>query len=140
MYKKILVPIDGSENSIFVQEHAAKLAQLSGAQLTLLHVLDLPPQLKSLESYNLIKEQLEEKGQKIIEEAKARCNGYNITCIDKIAVGVPEDEIIKEEQQGGYDLIVVGSRGLGEVKSWILGSVSRRVIRYARCPVTVVKS
>jgi len=62
-----------------------------------------------------------------------------ISYTDKVVVGVPADEVLQEQEEGGYDLLVIGSRGMGEVKGWILGSVSTRVVRYAKCPVLVVK-
>lgn len=139
MYKRILVPIDGSENSKLSLKHASKLAEYTGARLTIFHVLDLPPQLKSLKSYHLVKEQLREEGEKIIREAKEICASYKAAFDEKIVTGIPADEVIQEEKRGNHDLIVIGNRGMGEVKGWILGSVSRRVVRYARCPVLVVK-
>jgi len=139
MYKKILTPVDGSEHSKHALKQGAKLAKLTGAQLTVIHVLDLPPQLKSLKSYPLVKDQLRDEGKKIIAEAGEICAAMGISYTDKVVVGVPADEVLQEQEEGGYDLLVIGSRGMGEVKGWILGSVSTRVVRYAKCPVLVVK-
>lgn len=139
MYKKILVPIDGSDYSKTALKHAAKLAEFTGARLSILHVMELPPQLKSLKSYHLVKEQLREEGEKFIREAKEICPSYKIDFDQKMVAGVPADEVVQEGNRGGYDLIVVGNRGMGEVKGWLLGSVSRRVVRHAKCPVLVVK-
>ncbi|MFZ5633274.1 MAG: universal stress protein [Bacillota bacterium] len=138
MYKKILVPVDGSENSTAALEQAAALAVIAGAGVTVMHVLDLPPQVKSLIG-DTLKEQIREVGEKIVNSAKEACAARGAACEGKLVWGVPDHEVIMEAQQGRYDLIVIGSRGQGEVKGWLLGSVSRRVVRHARCPVLVVK-
>lgn len=139
MYKKILAPVDGSENSRQALKHGAELARSIGAHLTVIHVLDLPPQLKSLKSYQLVRDQLMEEGEKILKDAVEICRSYNIPFSEKLSKGIPADEILHESREGNYDLIVIGSRGMGEVKGWVMGSVSRRVARHARCPVLVVK-
>jgi nucleotide-binding universal stress UspA family protein len=139
MYKKILAPADGSENSRMALKHGAELTRNTGGHLTVIHVLDLPPQLKSLKSYHLIKGQLLEEGEKILREAREICTSFNIPFSEKMCQGVPANEILHEAHEGKYDLIVIGSRGMGEVKGWVMGSVSRRVARHARCPVLVVK-
>ncbi len=140
MYKKILIPIDGSGYSLKALHHAAKLAEHTGALITIFHVMELPEQLKSLKSYPLLKKQTAENGEMIIREAGEICASYKvITCDSKMIPGVPADEIIREEKHGGYDLLVIGSRGMGDVKGWLLGSVSRKVVRHAECPVLVIK-
>ncbi|MCL6611289.1 MAG: universal stress protein [Peptococcaceae bacterium] len=139
MYKKILVPVDGSEFSRAALKHGAELARITGAHLTAVHVLDLPPQMKSLKSYPLLKDKLAEEGEKILGEAREISAPYNISFSERMCLGAPADEILHEARQGRYDLIVIGSRGMGEVKSWLLGSVSRRVVKHAKCPVLVVK-
>jgi len=57
----------------------------------------------------------------------------------EIVVGQPADEICKKAKDGGYDLLVMGNRGLGEIKGYLMGSVSNRVIRHAVCPVLIVR-
>jgi nucleotide-binding universal stress UspA family protein len=58
----------------------------------------------------------------------------------KIAHGAPLDEIVREAETGGYDLVVVGSRGLGPVGRLILGSVSERLVLRSPVPVLVAGS
>ena len=53
--------------------------------------------------------------------------------------GDPASEIVKEARTGGYDLIVVGSRGLSPFKAFLIGSVSQRVVSNAHCSVLVVR-
>ena len=56
-----------------------------------------------------------------------------------VAVGHPAEHIVRKAEDIHADLIVMGSRGLTRATRWLLGSVSERVLRYAHCPVTVVK-
>lgn len=144
MVNKILVPVDGSEHSQRSVEHAAQLAKITGAKVVLFHVLHIPPTISALRSraedaYNLLKEQVKKEGEEILKKAGEKCASYSIDYEEKIVWGDPAYEITREEQEGHYDLIVIGGRGMGEIKGWVLGSISRRVVRYAKCPVLVVK-
>jgi nucleotide-binding universal stress UspA family protein len=56
-----------------------------------------------------------------------------------VAVGHPAEQILRYAEDSHADLIVMGRRGTTRATRWILGSVSERVMRYAHCPVTVVK-
>jgi nucleotide-binding universal stress UspA family protein len=152
MYKKILIPVDGSEGSQLTLKHAAKLAEALGAEITVIHVLHFPAQLE-VNSGKLgeagillrdqikenVRSQIEEHAQEIIKKAREDCLTYNITFQDKLVWGEPANEIIQEAQQGKYDLIVIGSRGLSEIIGWVMGSVSQKVAWHAKCPVLVVR-
>jgi nucleotide-binding universal stress UspA family protein len=56
----------------------------------------------------------------------------------KLEFGVPSDVIVEIAEKGNYDLIIVGSRGLGKVKRFLLGSVSDDVSHKAKCSVLIV--
>jgi len=56
-----------------------------------------------------------------------------------IRPGSPADEIVDAAKELGADMIVIGSRGWGEIRSVLLGSVSERVLHLARCPVLIVR-
>jgi nucleotide-binding universal stress UspA family protein len=56
-----------------------------------------------------------------------------------IEVGHPAEHLVAMAEREGVDLIVMGRRGRTATARWLLGSVSERVLRYAHCPVTVVK-
>jgi nucleotide-binding universal stress UspA family protein len=59
--------------------------------------------------------------------------------ITQVAVGHPAEQVLWQPEDNQADLVVMGRRGLTRATRWILGSVSERVMRYAHCPVTVVK-
>ncbi|MCL6560065.1 MAG: universal stress protein, partial [Firmicutes bacterium] len=78
-------------------------------------------------------------GREILNQVKDDLAAYNLNIVTDIAVGQPADEIIKKVKDSQCDLVVMGSRGLGEIKGYLMGSVSNRVTRHAACPVLIVR-
>lgn len=141
MFKKILVPVDGSEFSFRAVKVAASLAEKFNSEITFLYVMALPfstsvlsPEVGGIIPQNIFDE-LEKEGQKILSMAE---EGFaKASVASKLRMGHPAMEII-DESKNGYDLIVMGSRGLGELKGFLMGSVSDRVTHHASCAVMVV--
>ncbi|MCW4035180.1 MAG: universal stress protein, partial [Candidatus Bathyarchaeota archaeon] len=87
-------------------------------------------------------EELEAFHEKVLDDAvkKAHKIKPELNVSKKLLRGRAADEIVKEANSGGFDLIVIGSRGLGGIKEFFLGSVSDRVADEAKCPVLIVKA
>lgn len=148
MYKKILVPVDGSDKAAKAALHAADLASKLGAEMTLLYVI---PSLSPLvdNSYfspdrfgniqGAILEEFQRQGEEILKKIKEELAGYSVAIATVISAGHPADEICTKINEDGYDLVVMGSRGLGEIRGYLMGSVSNRVSRHAACPVLIVR-
>lgn len=145
MYRKILVPVDGSEKASKAALHAAELASKMGSEITLFHVVpSLPPYVNTSPDrfgniQQAIMDEFQKHGQDILSQVKSDLIGYNLNIKSEIAVGQPADEILNRVKEQGYDLLVMGSRGLGEIKGYLMGSVSNRVARHASCPVLIVR-
>ncbi len=142
MYKKIMVPLDGSDQAEEAAVHAVQLAKIAGAAVTLYHVIPaLPPYVNDGlgGAYQQVYEDLQNTGDEILAKAKERFSGEGVAVDTKIVWGNPAEEICKEAKGGDFDLIVMGSRGLGEIKGFIIGSVSNRVVRHADIPVLIVR-
>ena len=79
------------------------------------------------------------EGKEIITKAEGfvKTEGVEFAC--KMIPGVPAEEIVKTARDEGVDLIVMGSRGLTEVRAFLLGSVSDKVSHHAKCPTLIVK-
>ena len=148
MYKKILVGLDGSKHGLAAADQASQLAAAIGAELHLLTITrpyKVTPQLKRyLEAENLLGEPkyvMDEMTNQIVNEAKelAIKNGAKdvktVVREGKIARG-----IIDYAKANGIDMIVVGSRGVGEVEAALLGSVSGKVSMLAECTVVIVRT
>ena len=140
MYKKILVPVDGSENSLKTLEHAVKLASVLGSQVTLVHVIaPLPSSVQGYITNDLVKE-VQSFGLEVLQNAKESIPPqFNLEIETDLVYGDPSNEICDKAKNDQFDLIVIGSRGLSQIVSIIMGSVSRRVARHATCPVLIVR-
>ncbi|OAT85504.1 universal stress protein [Desulfotomaculum copahuensis] len=143
-YKKILVPVDGSSRADTAARHAAELASKMDAALVLFHVVPIMPVYTGRygqvsDAYSLINDQLEESGKEILERTEKGIAPYQIKVETKMVRGIPAQEICQEAGDGGYDLLVMGSRGLSDIKGYLMGSVSNRVSRHAPCPVLIVR-
>lgn len=145
MYKKILVPVDGSEKAAKAALHGAELASKLGADLILFHVVpSLPPYVNTSPDrfgniQQAIMDEFHRHGQDILTQVKDDLAAYGLNIATDIAMGQPADEILNKVKDTGCDLLVMGSRGLGEIKGYLMGSVSNRVTRHAACPVLIVR-
>ncbi|HZO89543.1 MAG TPA: universal stress protein [Chthonomonadaceae bacterium] len=146
MFQHILIASDGSESALKAATCAAEIAKRFESQVTLLTVFDPPlaagPTLGLTEvpidpaliaQYGeQIQEAIERDTGKILEEQGV---GY----LARREVGHPADRIISVAAREKVDLIVLGSRGLGGLESFLVGSVSDHVLHHAHCPVLIVK-
>lgn len=140
-FNKILVPMDGSKHSRKALEEALYLARLCGAQIGLLHVVDLNQQISEFEQVSTggyIPGELKEQGYQFLAEIMEDIpEGTKIKAI--VDVGSPKKIVIAVCENGGYDLIAMGSRGLSPIKQIIMGSVSQYVVQNAPCSVLIVR-
>ena len=138
IWKKILVPLDGSKNSFRGLDNAIYLARQSGATLTGIFVLPRTPDKKLRRLQNPEKEALK-IADKVMERAKKRAAQNGIVFNKKIDFGDPAFMIVKFAKSLNYDIIVIGARGQSGVKDLFLGSVSNYVLHKAKAPVIIVK-
>lgn len=139
MFKKILVAVDGSTYAEHAVEYAAMLAKKFGSELVLIHVIINP--IYTYEGVVLSPplEQLKKAGNEVLNRNLAVAERIGVQAKTRLAVGHPADEIAKVANEEGFDLLVVGSRGLSTVKAFLLGSISEKLSRLAKCPVLIVK-
>lgn len=141
MFKKILVAIDGSDMSNKAVEIALNMALEQKSKITFIHVGKLLaiPDGMILDSIDELYESIRKNGQELLKRGKWLADSNVIDVETIYAEGDPASEIIKVAKEGMYQLIVLGSRGLGSFKELMLGSVSHRVSQIAPCPVLIVK-
>ncbi|MFO7262522.1 MAG: universal stress protein [Bacillota bacterium] len=143
MFKKILVATDGSEGAKKAVHTAVKMLEgTSDVQVTLITVSQPVPLslYADLQALNIDPMALsEQQAQELLEEESAPLKEAGISFDTQVAVGDPGTEICRVAQEGGYDLIIVGSRGRNQFAEIVLGSVSNRVLHHAGCPVLVVR-
>ena len=139
MYKRILVPTDGSEFARKAELHALFLAKVSGAEIIALSVSENQfitgiSVTDEVEQLNLILKDRCEEDLKEFEEMNE--DGVKISPI--IREGSPANVILDVAVEEDIDLIVIGSSGKSGFDRFILGSVSDKVVNAAKCPVLVV--
>jgi len=135
---KILVPLDGSKNSFVGLDKAIYIARQCGSTVTGVHIVSIYPQHLG-DLVTPLKVKLLQDAVKFMEKAKVVCAQNGIVFRHKILYGEAKLEIVDFAKQNKFDLIVVGSRGLGSVKETLLGSVSNAVVHKSHVPVLVVK-
>ncbi|RKQ95722.1 nucleotide-binding universal stress UspA family protein [Kushneria sinocarnis] len=147
MYSNILVPIDGSEDAQRALAIACQLQQLSGGQLQLLNIPELPVADDWLgyqtgaSPLDYTPEKAEAQGRETLEAAWQQSGQENQEAVNFIVrQGVPAHVIVSEAGQLGADAIVMGSRGLSDLKGLVTGSVSHKVSHLAPCTVITVHS
>jgi len=154
MYSKILVALDGSANSRKALDHAIGLAEKSGAKITLIHVYSvivplvpagdvLASPTTATPAFTAVADKLtmetEKLGAKILDDAEKVVKERGISVDKVLREGDIVKEIVAEAQKGGYDLIVLGHRGMSRLGELLLGAVSEGVSHKAPCPVLIVK-
>lgn len=136
---KILVPLDGSKNSIKGLETAITLARSCGSIITGIYSIYAPPH-SEFRGVGSVEKSLNVQVKKFMEEAKDLAAKNGIVFNEKIIRGEIGYNIIKfAHGKSNFDLIVIGSRGRSSTKEMFFGSVSNYVIHASKIPVVVVK-
>ena len=146
MFKHILVPVDGSPNAMAALEKGVALQSLTGAEFSILTVYRHHSMLEA--SLSMIRPDEPPKNlddvmrghaREIAESAKARAVELGADGARAFVRNGPvARSIVAFADEHGADLIVIGSRGMGSIESYLLGSISHKVTGIAECPVLVV--
>ena len=153
MIRKILVALDGSEPSWHALEYGIDFAVRRGAELTLLAVIPrvmLPvfpdegfgaTPIAAAKDFGQYQDRMRGIYQNVLMEAEARLKleHPDVRLVTRLEEGRPSATIVEVAEQGDFDLIVMGSRGIGGITGWILGSTSRRVVDSCTKPILIVK-
>ena len=143
---KILLATDGSEEAALAAQSVADLAARTGSELHVVHVGEtLGPGYSGYMGYEegvlpSAQEDLQRQAQEVLEaqvERIAVAEGLRVQ--SHLRLERPDKEIVALGEEIGAELIVIGSRGLGGVRRALMGSVSDSMVRYAHCPVLVVR-
>lgn len=145
MFKKILAPYDGSTGSERSLLKAVDLAKLTDAEVAVLTVYRHHSMLEA--SFSMVRPSepgnmddiMRGHARDIAEYAKSVARDAGLDGVRAfVKAGQPARTIVGFATDHDYDLIVIGSRGLGSIEGYLLGSVSHKVTGLATCPVLVV--
>lgn len=139
--RKVLVAIDGSNNSKRALLEAKKYGECVDGEITLLTVMKplTTTYYGNIELSKVDNENIEKAKQEILSEALKEFTDYPYEVNTKLRKGNAADEILEEAEAGAYDLIVMGSRGLGAFSRTILGSVSNKVLNHTNTNVLTIR-
>ena len=146
LISKVLVPIDDSAHSHEAVQFAVRLAAKHGAEICLFHVISAYPWRFCFETpeCSLIPiipmKKLEEEAEQLLLSAMTSVEEANVKVHAELDYGLPANRIMRMAKEGGFDLIVMGSSGLGFLGRLAFGSVSDEVVHRAPCPVLVMKA
>lgn len=141
MYTKLLLASDGSEDALRAAQAAALLAGKFQASLVVVHVYDAYRHVASfagLAGVEVDDALIRQAQQAELKRTLCLLDKAGLAYATRLEVGNPAQEILRVAGAEQPDLIVMGRRGLNAVKSFLMGSVSDRVLHHAQCPVLVV--
>lgn len=141
MISKILIATDGSKHAYRAAEKAVSLAkQLGEVSVTLFHVSPKIRSKASLIQANFdVRQLLEAEAHQAVMQTECLFRREGVPYQLAAALGEPAEEIVRKADTEGYDIIVIGSRGLSKLQELVMGSVSSQVAHNALCPVMIVK-
>ena len=141
MYKRILIPLDGSPLAEQALHHAIAIAERFQSELVLLRVLmQLPrPQATSETALQREDDAAAVYAREYLERVAADVHERGFTAQIITIVGRPHWEIINYAETNQVDLIVMCTRGQSGRSRWLMGSISDRVVRGANVPVLMVR-
>ena len=138
-FKKILVPVDGSEHSMRAAKYALELARLMDGEIILIHCHKPFPVVLGEPYYQTAVDNLMGKSNTLVDPYRNLFREGGIQFADKILEGSPGNVIPEIAEIEKCDMIVMGSRGRTDLGGLFLGSVTHRVLSTAPCPVLVVR-
>lgn len=148
LFKRIVCAIDFSDCSMHALEYAMSLAQEADAHLTIMHVIELPPDIprevhetvlagpRSLREYIALAE--EDRRARLNDAIPESVRTYS-TVDTVLATGKPYREILRVAEERQADLLVVGIHGRGAVDRLLFGSTAQHLVRQASCPVLTLR-
>ncbi len=141
MFTKILVPVDGSDNSYKALEAALVFSEKLGSNISVVNVMEQVP-ITHIESEKLLSELLEaykKENQEILSKCSDIAHQKGITIKTVHLQGNPAPVILDYSKKENFDLVIMGSRGMGKFKELILGSVSSKIVHHSPCAIMIIR-
>ena len=141
MFKNILVAVDGSDNSYRALDAALLFSEKLSSNITAVHVMEQVP-ITHIGSEKLLSEFLEaykKENQDILSKCSEIATQKGLTIKTLLLQGNPASVILDYSKQEKFDLLIMGSRGMGKFKELILGSVSSKIVHHSPCAVLLIR-
>jgi nucleotide-binding universal stress UspA family protein len=138
-FRKILVPVDDSEHSRRAFGYALGLAKTQGAHVVLLHCYEHISMLVGGAAREELVQKSVRAAEKLLAPYAKQLREQGVEPGLLIREGRPGEGIVREVEGGGFDLVVMGSRGLSDLEGMLMGSAAHKVLSAAKCPVLVTR-
>jgi len=141
---RVLLATDGSPSAMVATDLVGSSRWASGTTIDVVAVMDaasvLPPPLSTLPAdAQPLEDALERHCRSAVEETAEMLRALGLTVSSAVLIGRPTERLVQRAAETGADLVVCGSRGMGEFKALLLGSVSAGLVDHAPCPVLVAR-
>jgi nucleotide-binding universal stress UspA family protein len=138
-FKKVLLPVDGSHHSDIAKRKAIGIATAMGAEIILMYATAQIPDFITGKPLEEAQKAQAKEAESVLKPYREELQSHNVTFIELVSSGSAGKEICKAAKKEGCDLVIMGSRGLGEFKGMLLGSVTSKVLAVCDIPVMVVR-
>jgi len=138
-FKKILNPVDGSENSRNATRYAVTLAKQFNSKIILLHCHSRFPVVLSEPYFQQAIDEIMKTSETLVEPHEAILEEAGVEFEVRILEGLPGSTIAEVVSIEKIDLVVMGSRGVSDFEGLFLGSVAHQVLHKSDCPVFIAK-
>ena len=149
MYKKIMVPLDGSELAECALPHAEEIASKTGAQIILVSVTERIQGYRPVKEYStssgeaMLPEaggKLQMQGQKYLDRKAGELRQKGIKVETEMLMGNPAEELTVYVKAEKCDLVIMASHGRSGPSKWTHGSVAEKVLRSSPAPVMMIRA
>ncbi|WP_321423266.1 universal stress protein [uncultured Methanobacterium sp.] len=142
MYKKILIPTDGSKHALKAAKHSLWLSNKSQGEIIVLHIVETSSfsNIRARDLKYEMKNMLKDEGDQAITEIiqMSRNNDLNVKIVPRVEEGSAADKILDVADEESVDLIIMGTSGKHGIDRFLIGSVAEKVVRNSTKPVMVV--
>lgn len=139
MFEKVLLATDGSDHSLKAAKLAGNFARLSGGTLRVITAYEEVPSYLGEPNLSKVIAERTEKAEKILDKTINEIGEIPGDCETEILSGDSAETIMRVIDVFDIDLVIMGTRGRGEIKSLLLGSQSHKVVSAAPCPILLVR-
>lgn len=138
-FKKILLPVDGSNPSMRAAENALALAKVTNAEIVLVHCHKPFPVVLGEPYFQKVITGIMDRSNQLLEPYRKLLLSGGVRFTERILEGPAGNVISEVAQIEKCDIVIMGSRGRTNLQGLLLGSVANRVLHSAPCPVLVIR-